>query len=67
MLQFELPPPLGSRCARAPISKLLSDLPLGRAVYLRPPELHALGDRALEPCSDPVADHRPLKFGKGAS
>jgi hypothetical protein len=45
------------------LRKLLSDLSLGRAVYLRPPELHALGDRALEP----VADHRQLKFGKGAS
>src|SRR5262249_43739719 len=32
--------------------KLLSHLPFGRAIYLRPAELHALGDGALEPCFD---------------
>ena len=38
----------------------------GRAVYLRPTELHALGHGALKPCFDPLADHRPLKLGKRA-
>jgi hypothetical protein len=48
------------------ISKLLSHLPFGRAVYLRPAELHALSNRALEACFDSLANHRPLKFGKRA-
>jgi hypothetical protein len=39
----------------------------GRAVYLRPAELHALGDGALETCLYPLANHRPLEFSKGAS
>ena len=46
--------------------KLPSHLPLGRAVDLRATEFHALGDRALEPSFDTLADHRPLKLGKGA-
>src|SRR5262245_48335336 len=32
------------------LRKLLSHLPFGRDVYLRPAELHALGDGALETC-----------------
>jgi hypothetical protein len=47
--------------------KLPSHLPFGRAVYLRPTQLHALSDGALEPCFYSLADHRPLKFSKGAS
>src|SRR4029077_11514372 len=46
--------------------KLLSHLAFGRSVYLRAAELHALSDGALEACFDPLANHRPLKFGKGA-
>src|SRR6516164_4904270 len=46
--------------------KLPSHLPLGCAVDLRSAELHALGERALEPSFDALADHRPLKLGKGA-
>jgi hypothetical protein len=48
------------------LRKLLSYLSFSRAVYLRPAELHALGDGALETCFDPVADHRPLKLSKVA-
>src|SRR5262245_6623380 len=48
------------------LRKLLSHLAFGRAVYLRPAELHALSNGALEPCFDPLADHRPLKLSKGA-
>src|SRR5262249_18828370 len=33
--------------------RLLSHLPLGRAVYLRPAELHALRNSALQTCFDP--------------
>src|SRR6516162_9870579 len=47
--------------------KLLSHLPFGRAIYLRPAELHALSNGALEPCFDPLPDHRPLKLRKGTS
>src|SRR6516164_4667527 len=46
--------------------KLVSHLPLGRAVDLRSAELHALSDGALETCFDPLTDHRPLKLSKGA-
>jgi len=49
------------------LRKLPSHLPFGRAVYLRPAELHALGDGALETCLYPLANHRPLEFRKGAS
>src|SRR5262245_62346646 len=49
------------------LRKPLSHLPLGGAVYLRPAELHALGDGALEACVDALTDHRPLKLSKGAS
>jgi hypothetical protein len=49
------------------LRKLLSHLAFGRAVYLRPAELHALGDGALEACFDSLANHGPLKFSKGAS
>jgi hypothetical protein len=45
---------------------LLSNLPFRRTVYLRPAELHALGDGALETCLYPLANHRPLEFSKGA-
>src|SRR5262245_830458 len=47
------------------LRKLLTYLPFGRAVYLRPSELHALGDGALEARFDRLADHRPLKLSKG--
>src|SRR5262249_50276856 len=50
-----------------PLRKLLSHLAFGCAVDLRSAELHALGDGTLEPCFDPLADHRPLKLSKGAS
>src|SRR5262249_37561558 len=46
--------------------KLVSDLAFGRAVYLRPAELHALSDGALEACFDPLANHCALKLSKGA-
>ena len=46
--------------------KLLSHLPFGRAIYLRPAELHALSNGALETCFDPLSDHRPLELRKGA-
>ena len=49
------------------IRKPLSHLPFGRAVYLRPAELHALGDGAFETCFDPLANHRPLESSKGPS
>src|SRR5262245_1650373 len=55
-------PPQDSQALR----KLLSHLPLSRAVYLRPAELHALRDGALETCFYSLADHRPLKLSKGA-
>src|SRR5262245_66119174 len=48
------------------LRKLLSHLTFGRAVDLRPAELHALGDGALESCFYSLADHRPLKLSKGA-
>src|SRR5262245_66102926 len=44
------------------LRKLLSPLPFGRAVYLRPAELHALGDGALETCLYQLANHRPLEL-----
>src|SRR6516164_2159244 len=47
--------------------KLVSHLPFGRIIYLRPAEFHALRYRALETCFDPLADHRPLKLSKGTS
>ena len=47
--------------------KLVSHLPFGRTIYLRPAEFHALRYRALETCFDPLADHRPLKLSKGTS
>src|SRR5262249_1821788 len=49
------------------LRKLLSHLPFGRAVYLRPAELRALSDGALEAGFDSLADHRPLKLSKRAS
>src|SRR6516225_11612177 len=49
------------------LRKLLLHLAFGCAVDLRSAELHALGDGALEPCFDPLADHRPLKLSKGTS
>jgi hypothetical protein len=49
------------------LRKLLSHLLFGRAVYLRPAELHALSDGAPEACFDPLANHGPLKFSEGAS
>src|SRR6516165_5730567 len=48
------------------LRKLPSHLPLGRAVYLRPAELHALGDSALEARFDALADHRPLELSERA-
>ena len=48
------------------LRKLLPHSPLGRAVYLRPTEPHALGDGALEACFDPLANHTPLKLSKGS-
>ena len=48
------------------LRKLVSHLAFDRAVYLRPAELHALGDSALETCFDPLANHRALKFSKRA-
>jgi hypothetical protein len=48
------------------LRKLLSYLSFSRAVYLRPAELHALGDGTLKPCFDSLSDHRPLELGKCA-
>src|SRR5262245_6510774 len=48
------------------LRKLVSNLPLGRDVDLRPPALHALGDGALELCFYSLANHRPLKLGENA-
>jgi hypothetical protein len=42
------------------LSKLLPHLAFGRAVDLRPAELHALSDGALETCFDSLANHGPL-------
>src|SRR5215813_12771048 len=36
--------------------KLVSHLPFGRTIYLRPAEFHALRYRALETCFDPLTD-----------
>src|ERR1700716_2427273 len=46
------------------LRKLRSHLAFGRAVYLRPTELHALGDGALEARFDSLANHGPLKFSE---
>ena len=43
-----------------------SHLAFGRAVYLRPAELHALGDGALEARFNSLPNLGPLKFSKGA-
>src|SRR5262249_15799089 len=50
----------------SPSRKLPSHLPFGRAIYLRPAELHALGDSALETRFYPLSDHGPVKFSEGA-
>src|SRR5262249_27435774 len=44
-----------------------SHLPLGRAVDLRPAELHALGHRSLEAVFDSLANHCELKLSERAS
>ena len=54
-------PPSQAHCSCQPRSSCFRTL-RSMAVYLRPAELHALGDGALETCFDPVADHRPLKL-----
>src|SRR6476620_8941065 len=48
------------------LRKLLPHSPFGRAVYLRPTELHALGDGALEACFDSLPNHTPLKLSERA-
>src|SRR5262249_14372511 len=48
------------------LRKLLSHLPFGRAIYLRPAELHALGNSALEARFDALANHRPLELSERA-
>src|SRR5215471_11016254 len=48
------------------LRKLLSHLAFGRAIYLRPAELHALSNGALEARFDALANHRPLKLSKRA-
>src|SRR5262245_12350988 len=49
------------------LRKLLSHLAFGHAVYLRPAELHALSNGALEAGFDSLANHCALEFSKGAS
>jgi hypothetical protein len=48
------------------LRKLLSHLPLGGGVNLRPAELHALGDGALETCFDSLTNHCALKLSERA-
>src|SRR6516225_7435795 len=48
------------------LRKLLSHLAFGRAVYLRPAELHALSDSALEAGFDSLANHCALKLSERA-
>src|SRR5262245_4942396 len=48
------------------LRKLLSHLPFGHAVYLRPAELYALSDGALEAGFDALADHCALKLSERA-
>src|SRR5262245_51821801 len=48
------------------LRKLLSNLPFYRTVYLRPAELHALSNRALEAGFDPLANHCALKLSERA-
>ena len=54
-MRWTVPVPIPSDLATFKIPtlrKLLSRLAFSRAVYLRPTELHALGNGALEPCFD---------------
>jgi hypothetical protein len=55
---FKIPTPFAS-CFRTLRSIVLS--------IFGPAELHALGDSALEPCFDALANHRPFKFSERAS
>src|SRR5215813_15398959 len=48
------------------LRKLLSNLPFHRTVYLRPAELHALSNRALEAGFDSLANHCALKLSERA-
>jgi hypothetical protein len=48
------------------LRKLPSQLPFSRAVYLRPPELHALSNSSLESGLDPLPNHRALELSKGS-
>src|SRR5215467_693930 len=48
------------------LRKLLSNLPFRHTVYLRPTELHALSNRALEAGFDSLANHCALKLSEGA-
>src|SRR5215831_9200502 len=48
------------------LRKLMSNLPFGRTIYLRPAQLHALGNGALEARFDALANHRPLELSEGA-
>src|SRR5262245_48975980 len=46
--------------------KLLSNLPFGRTVYLRPAELHAVSNRTLEARFDAFANRCALKLSERA-
>jgi len=47
-----------------PLRKILSHLPLGLAVDLRPAELHALSNRSLEAGFDSLANYCALKLSE---
>jgi hypothetical protein len=66
-MRWAVPVPMPSDLQDAyTFRKLLSHLPLGRAVDLRPAQLHALSNRSLEAGFDSLADHRPLQLSEGA-
>ena len=68
-IRWTVPVPMPSDLATfkipTPFASCFRTLAFGRAVYLRPTELHALGNGALEACFDSLANHAPLKFSKG--
>ena len=65
-MRCTVPVPIPSDLATFKIPKLLSHLAFGRAVYLRPAELHALGNSALEARFDALANQRPLELSERA-
>jgi hypothetical protein len=69
-MRWTVPVPIPSDFATFKITyslrKLLSHLPFGRAVYLRPAELHALGKGAFEARLHALSHHAAFEFRKGA-